>query len=443
VSRLPPARRNSKRPQKTRFRRLAEGGAGTGRGHGRAPWFTPTALALFGMAILGASCGTLSSRLVSDPAPAVARLTAGATIHDEVDRLAQPLIDTGDIYGIAVGVLTSDGSIRTYGYGRTGRPGDVHPPGGDTIFQVGSVSKVFGASLLAILVDEGTLRYEDTVRSILPADIPLSADAGALTLYDLVTNTGGLPRSPHSFTALYYFLRYLFTGTNLYGYITQPYLYQYLRTWHRSPTEHRRYVYSNVGAALLAHLIEVNTKRPFPELVDEKISRPLNMHDTVFTLTAEQHQRLAVGHVGDQPRFMWRNTPLEVWDMGKIMQASGGLYSTVDDLMIFAKSHLGLLHHPLDPLMASTHRVQVTTSTGDVALGWLISVLDEDRVKIIYMHGMVSGYDAYIGMDAGTQSAVVVLCNSFNWDDRIGHNLLLRLSGAVRGMSGRGRGQPE
>jgi hypothetical protein len=64
-------------------------------------------------------------------------------------------------------------------------------------------------------------------------------------------------------------------------------------------------------------------------------------------------------------------------------------------------------------------------------------------VKIIYMHGMVSGYDAYIGMDADTQSAVVVLCNSFNWDDRIGHNLLLRLSGAVRGASGRSGGQPE
>jgi len=394
---------------------------------------------LLATAILGTSCKTYSSRLVSDSAPCVARLKAGGSIREEVDRLALPLIESGEIYGAAIGVLTPDGSTLNYGYGRTGRPGDAQPPGADTIFEVGSISKLFVASLLALLVEEGKLHYEDTVRGILPQDVALSADVGQLTLYELVTHTGGLPRQPNNSTQLRYFIKYLFTGRNLYGYITKPYLYEYLRTCRLKPKGQRQHAYSNIGTALLAHLIEVRTGRSIPDLVEEKICRPLNMHDTVFALDAEQRKRLAIGHVGDQPKFVRRNTPMADWDMGEIMRASGGLYSSVNDLITFAKSNLGLLGHSLDPLLASTHCVQFRTPTEDVAFGWLINYFDEGHSAINYMHGMVSGYSAYIGMDGYKPIAVVVLYNNFNWHDKIGHNLVLRLSGALETGNGSDR----
>lgn len=393
-------------------------------------FFVPSLVVLLGTALLGTSCRPLSSRQVSGPATAVDRLQAGASIQAEVDRLAQPLIHSGEAFGMAVGVLTPDGSILTYGYGHTGRQDDAQPPGADTIFQVGSLSKVFMASLLAILVDEGKLHYDDTVRSILGADVPLSADAGQLTLYELVTHTGGLPRQPSDLNQLYHVMTYLFTGRNLYSQITKPYLYEYLRTCHLKLKGQRQYVYSNIGAGLLAHLIEVKTGRSLGDLMGEKIWSPLNMHDTALVLTAEQQQRLAVGHVGDQPLFMRRNTPMAPWDMGEIMRGAGGVYSSVNDLMFFAKANLGFLHHPLEPLLDSTHRVQLKRSAEDVALGWLIDYFDEGQLAVTYKHAMVAGYSAYIGMNTGQRIAVVVLCNTFNWTDKIGHNLVLRLSGA-------------
>ena len=377
-----------------------------------------------------ASCKTYSSRQVSNPAPAVARLQAGAGIQDEVDRLAKPLIQSGEVYGMIVGVLTPDGVTRTYGYGKTGRAGDELPPRADTVFQVGSISKLFVATVLALLVEEGRLHYSDTVRSILPPEVPLNKDVGELTLYELVTHTGGLPRQPSGLTQLRYFIAYLFTGRNLYGYIDRSYLYDYLRHYHLKPRDQRGYVYSNIGAGLLAHLIEVKTGRSIAELVREKICGPLNMRDTVYALDAGQQQRLAVGHAGDQPKFIWRNSPMTAWDMGEIMHPVGGLYSTTDDLLVFARANLGLLHHPLEPLLASTHQVQLTTPDEDVALGWLINRFDDGRSVILYKHGMVSGYNAYVGMEPDTRVAVVVLCNTFNWNDKIGHNLVLRLSGA-------------
>jgi CubicO group peptidase (beta-lactamase class C family) len=383
------------------------------------------------IALLTTSCKTtFSSRRVSDPLPAVARLQAGASIQEEVDQLARPLIQSGEVYGMTVGVLTPDGVTRTYGYGKTGWAGDDRPPRADTVFQIGSVSKLFVASVLALLVEEGKMHYGDTVRSILPPEVQVRKDIGELTLYELVTHTAGLPRQPSCPSQLRDFIAYLFTGHNLYGYIDKEYLYWYLRHHHLKSRERRGYVYSNIGAGLLAHLIEVKTGRSIPELVQEKICGPLNMRDTVYALDAEQQKRLAVGHVGDQPKFMRRQVPLAAWDMGAILHPVGGLYSTAADLLIFAGANLGLRHHPLEPLLASTHQVQIKTPAEDVAFGWLVNYFDGGRSVVMYKHGMVSGYNAYVGMDPDTRVAVVVLCNTFNWNEKIGHNLVLRLSGA-------------
>jgi len=390
---------------------------------------------LMGAAILCTSCAAFSSRVISDPAPGAARLRAGGSLQAEVDLLAQPLIDSGEARGMVVGVVGPGGTTRTYGYGRTDC-GDGQSPGGDTIFQIGSVSKLFVDALLARLVEERQLKYEDTVRSILPTNVPLSADAGGLTLYELVTGTGGLPRQPYGPTQMWYFLSFLFTGHNLYGCINKEYLYDYLRTCRLPPKERRGYVYSNIGLGLLTHLIEVKTGRSISDLLEEKICRPLNLHDTVLRLDEEQKCRLAVGHPGNQPKFMPRSADMEPWDMGEILGGSCGLYSTANDLMVFARANLGQLHHPLEPLLMSMQAVRVKTPREDVGLGWLVNYFNDGRLGIAYKQGMVSGYSSYVGVNVERQVAVVVLCNNFNWDDKVGHNLLLRLSEAYAPAQG-------
>jgi CubicO group peptidase (beta-lactamase class C family) len=385
---------------------------------------------LIGAAILCTSCAALSSRVISDPAPSAARLRAGGSLQAEADLLAQPLIDSGEACGMVVGVVCPDGVARTYGYGRTGRSGDRRPPGGDTIFQIGSVSKLFVDALLARLVEEGQLNYQDTVRSILPAKVPLSADAGELTLYELVTNTGGLPRQPNNLRQMWYFMSFLFTGRNLYGCITKEYLYDYLRACRLPPKAERGYNYSNIGIGLLTHLIEIKTGRSISDLIAEKICRPLNLRDTVLCLNAEQKSRLAVGHPGNQPKFMPRSAVMGPWDMGEILSGSCGLYSTANDLIVFTRANLGQLHHPLEPLLISMQDVRVKTPREDVGLGWSVNYFNEGRLAITYKHAMVSGYCSYVGLNVERQVGVVVLCNNFNWHDKVGHNLLLRLSDA-------------
>ncbi len=375
------------------------------------------------------SCGPFSSRIIYEPQSSVERLQLGpTTLEADVDELAKPLINSKEASCLEIGVLLPDGSIQSYGYGGVGNGGPPAVPDENTIFQVGSVSKLFTASILELLVQEGKIKYSDTVRDILPKSAKLSADIGEITIYQLATHTSGLPREPVTFKQFWFFMEYEFTGKNLYGYINKVWLNEYLKTCKIKNKSHK-FVYSNIGYGLLAYLIEEKTGKSFQDLVTEKIFSPLNMIDTAFSLSQEQQRRQAVGHVGDQPYFMKRNTPIKSWDMGEIMAPSGGIYSTVTDLLIYAKCTLAVENSPLNPVLIKTTEPKVYQQDGETsALGWTISEAGDDHTKITYKHGMTSGYSAYIGMNISKKIAVVVLCSSFNWNDKIGHSLLLRLS---------------
>jgi len=375
------------------------------------------------------SCGPLSSRIIYDSKPSVERLQLGqTTLEAEVDALAKPLIKRKEATCLEIGVLLADGSIQEYGYGSVSDTGPPVLPDKNTIFQIGSVSKLFTASLLECLEQEGEIQKSDTVRDILPLNTKISNDIGEITIYELATHTSGLPREPVTIKQFMYFIGYEFTGKNLYGYMNTTWLSSYLKTAKIKNKSHE-FIYSNIGYGLLAHLIEVKAREPFQDLVTEKIFSPLNMKDTVFSLSNEQQGRQAIGHVGDQPYFMKRNTPLKPWAMGEVMAPSGGIYSTVTDLLAYAKHTLALENSPLDQILNETTKPKVSQQDGEMsALGWTISDAGEAHIKITYKHGMASGYSAYIGMNMAKKIAVVVLCSSFNWNDKIGHNLLLRLS---------------
>jgi CubicO group peptidase (beta-lactamase class C family) len=180
----------------------------------------------------------------------------------------------------------------------------------------------------------------------------------------------------------------------------------------------------------MTYLIECKTGRPSVDLIVEKICQPLGMSNSVFFLNSQQTNRLTVGHVGGQACWKSANHPLAPWDMGDLMRPISGMYSSVNDLMIFAKANLGMVSSPLVSALTNTHQVQIHTSRGGESLGWIVAQYDQGRHTITFKDGVMSGYCAYIGLDLDAHVAVVVLANKFNWDEKVGMNLLLRIAGA-------------
>src|SRR5262249_33852072 len=157
---------------------------------------------------------------------------------------------------MVVGVVTPEGATQAFGYGSISKPDHREPPGPDSLFQVGSISKLFVEALLARMVEEGQVRYEDTVGSLLPTNLPVSAEVSQLTLYELATHTAGLPREPSGPRQVVSFVRYLTTGRNIYEHLTKRYAYAYLRHARLRPEHHGKFRYSNIGIGLLANLLE-------------------------------------------------------------------------------------------------------------------------------------------------------------------------------------------
>ena len=111
----------------------------------------------------------------------------------EVQALARKGVPIGGKAGVVIGLLEPDGSRRVV-------PAADVPYDGRTLFEVGSITKVFTGILLAEMVERGEVRLDDPVQGLLPKDVTVPARNGKrIRLVDLATHSSGLPRMPDNF----------------------------------------------------------------------------------------------------------------------------------------------------------------------------------------------------------------------------------------------------
>lgn len=133
----------------------------------------------------------------------------------------------------------------------------------------------------------------------------------------------------------------------------------------------------------------------------------------------------AHGYAGDQPKFITRGDPTPDWYFTHFMQGAAGVYSNAHDLLIFAAAHLKGNKTRFNTTLADTLKIRVPRAERAAAIGWVVDMIEGE--PIAYQIGIVAGYTSYIGIDPKHKTAVVVLQNSFNWDNSMGHKLLLDL----------------
>ena len=312
--------------------------------------------------------------------------------------------------------------MRFFGYGVTTRNGGARPDG-DTLFAVGSLSKGFLAAELALRVGEGVLSWDDTIGGLAPGSAKLSDEAKQVTLLQLATHTAGMPRQPLDLQTLGLFVRYLFTGESFYGHFDRDYAMNYLATF----SSHRRGEpqYSNIGYGILGHLLTLRTGQPVEASIERHVIRPLGLRCTGYEPEKLPcYATRAHGYAGDQPKFIPRGNPTPDWQFTDLMRASAGLHSTARDLLTMASAHMNGADTQLHVALADNARGRPVGSSKTATVAWSSKRLN-DRT-IAYQVGLVAGYTSYVGLDIANRTAVVILQNSFNWDLRVGHLLLLR-----------------
>ena len=364
------------------------------------------------------------------PTPVATRPpVALADLKAVLDHELKPVLEHGLLSkpsggGLVIGVL-DHGERRIFAYG-TARP--------DSIFEIGSITKTFTGLILAQMVVQKKVSLSEPVRALLPPGFAGQPSAREITLLDLATQHSGLPRMPDNFYSnIYINIPYASAlySFNPYAHYHTPQLSEFLTKHGLAKPRQARFLYSNLGFALLGYGLSQRAGVSYAQLVQSEITVPLHIHDTVVTMSSAQRKRLIQGY----NRSFYRAGP---WDFD-VFAGAGALKSTASDMLTYLDANL----HPekyeagaapaspastLPAAVALDHERRADAGGRDIALAW---ILGSDHS--FWHNGGTGGYGSFAEFNPDGDWALIALHNRDDPDPRfvdcVGVNVSALLSG--------------
>jgi CubicO group peptidase (beta-lactamase class C family) len=336
-----------------------------------------------------------------------------------VQALLEQLVNSYGIKGIVVGLLDETGTRRVFAHGSPGS--DAIPLDGESVFEIGSMTKVFTGILLADMVRRGEVELADSVADLLPPGIRIPSRNGkTITLLDLTTHFSGLPFMPPNLAPA--------NPANPFGDYSIKRLYECLSNYDLPRDPGDRFEYSNLAVGLLGHALELRAGTTYAALVSDRILQRLGMSQTAVTFTPQMRTHVVGGH--DRA-----GNPVPHWDFPAVA-GMGGLRSTVNDMLTFAAANLSSEESDLILAMRASHRglrqvgegvdypgIPSAFRQGRVGYNWFIS--RPGKRRITWTVGLTAGYSTFLGLDLEARRAAVVLTNTgLNNVDYVGFHLL-------------------
>lgn len=267
----------------------------------------------------------------------------------------------------------------------------------EDIFEIGSITKVFTASLVSILVDKGKIKYDDKINNYLPEKFqnPRMDDVSIL---NLIQHTSGLPVRPYLFGLKEK------DPQNPYGFYEKSELLSFYANLVPKSKGSFNYAHTNYG--LLEIILEFATKTPFDKLMDDYLFDPIGM-DSSFVFFKERKKEVLTNGYDRAGRIT------DPWTFASF-GASEGIKTSASDLIKFMKINLGIVEHPYASIFAINHNKEVETDFNASILtgrGW--QIIDQKKgYDIITHNGKTSGHNAFISFIKETGTGVIILSNS-------------------------------
>lgn len=259
--------------------------------------------------------------------------------------------------------------------------GRMKPPfSADSLFEIGSLTKLFTAALLARLVAAGKIALDQPVSNYLA----LAPDSTTnVTVLDLATHHAGLPRLPSGMDRL---------SLDPYaGYTRQKLLAWLLKTPMRASGT-SDFLYSNLGYALLGAVLEAAGGWTYAELLTQHVLQPLGLSSTGVALDRQQQTRLVQGH-----HLSGRRATAWHWDA---FAPCGGLKSSAADLLTFAGAFL------TDPVLAGTLKPRAKVPGGTIGLAWLRAASG-----LAWHNGATFGFSNALVLEPRAATVTLLLAN--------------------------------
>jgi CubicO group peptidase (beta-lactamase class C family) len=309
-------------------------------------------------------------------------------LPERVEKAAQERVAAGSHQTLVFGVVDGDQSEVVV----FGRLDNGKAPDRDTVYEIGSITKTFTATLLAKAAISGRVTLDTAVAQLLPEFKIPSRRGKEITLRHLATQYSGLPRLPSNFAPK--------DASNPYADYGAAELKAFLAGYELPSDPGAAYEYSNLGFGLLGYALAQSEHTTYNAMTDAELLKPLGMtmSGTVFTDTARAH--LAPGH--DDTGKAAKN-----WDWDALAGA-GAIRSTANDMLRYLKANMGIDQSPLVAAMklAQQPRRDIDDKIR-IGLAWMTT----DK-GVVWHSGGTYGYSSFIGFTADGRRGVVILSNT-------------------------------
>jgi D-alanyl-D-alanine-carboxypeptidase/D-alanyl-D-alanine-endopeptidase len=337
-----------------------------------------------------------------------------------LDRELEPLLKNSLLSkrtggGLVIGVL-DHGQRRIFTYGT------AHP---DSIFEIGSITKTFTGLILAQMVAQKEVTLSEPVIELLPKEFGKPSPNPQISLLDLATQYSSLPRDADNFDPK--------NTSNPYADYDSRKLSEYVVQRGLTKPEGTTFQYSNVGFGLLGYALSSRSGIPYEKLLQNQVTSPLQLHDTVITLSPEQRKRLIQGYDASFNRA-------DAWDFDALAGA-GAIKSTASDMLTYLEANLhpekyatgaapGSSTATLPAAIALDHEPQADTGPeGKIALAWMIDV----KTDSFDSEGQSGAYGTVAIFNPTKDWAVIALYNRAGhfprFVDNVGENVSQLLLG--------------
>lgn len=315
-----------------------------------------------GLAVAGPLSGVALAQAPASLEPALTAIRAYAGAHKAMFNLP----------GMTVGLTAPGGLATTFDVGVASLDGP-RPIGPDTLFQIGSISKLTTALLLHQFAAEGRFALGDPIASLLPT-VPVPASAG-VTVQQLLDHRSGLPGDAPLFPP----------GGLWVGY---------------EPGTH--WSYSNTGYDILGKLAEHAGGKPLARLVEERVFKPLGMNRSRGDIVAADRTRFAQGYEAANNAIPYaRGVPLAPAAWVDVTFGAGNVASTAADMNKLTAALAGALRGGTMPGLSAAQTAAyldhaAPTDSGAMRYGnGLMHVSGGQRRYLHHTGGMVSFSSAF------------------------------------------------
>jgi beta-lactamase class C len=321
---------------------------------------------------------------------------AQVNVEQSVAQKVQPILpENGKGGGVAVAVrVNGNTQFFNYGFANDARNERVTA---DSIFNLGSVGKLFATTSLAEAVKQGQLTLDDPVAKYV-TELQRGGDIHRVTLGQLASHTSGLPRVPQQYEHWHR------------GNYTWPDFVRFLNSWKAGPNHEpgQQYLYSNAAMVLLRVALERRFNTRFAALMHDRITGPLGMSSTALPLPRDLLGRAVQGYnpmgqpIGrpgeEQGTFKW--------------PGAGQIYSSSRDMATFLAANMSELpdHRPMENAMALAQQ-PVFTVNAHLNLGLAWQNVSGGNLRILDKNGGLNNTSTYIGFAPQPKIGVVILVN--------------------------------